>query len=93
MKVPASRSAVFAKINFTRNLFGTLADTFYKSSDLTIDMELADGSRRSYRIISGMAKTGFLLSPLIANSDEFWAFFCGARRVAGIKVISISIDA
>ena len=93
VKVPASSSTVFAKINFTRNLLGTLADTFYKSSDLTIDMELADGSRRSYRIISGMAKTGFLLSPLIANTDEFAAFYGGSRRLEGKKVKTISIDA
>ena len=93
VKVPAASAAVFAKINITQNLLGKLADTFYKSSDLKIGLEMADGSRRSYRVISGMAKTGFLLSPLIANTDEFGALYGGARCLEDKKVKTFSIDA
>jgi hypothetical protein len=60
---------------------------------LKIDVEMADGSRKSYRIISGMAKTGFLLSPLIANTDDFAAFYDGGHRLESKKVSAFSIDA
>jgi hypothetical protein len=53
------------------NSSGTRGHSTVPSAPLTIVFTLRDGKRREFRIIPGMARTGFLLSPLIENRLSF----------------------
>jgi hypothetical protein len=50
----------------------------FKPSELGITLELATGEKKQYRMIASMAKSGFLISPLIENTSEF-AMLYGER--------------
>lgn len=47
-----------------------------------IELELADGTMRQFRLVRGSAPTGFLLSPLAASLDDYVRLFIGAELPA-----------
>jgi hypothetical protein len=69
--LPQSSRPVFAQIEIKPTVFGRLANAIYKSSALLITLELKNGGKKQAKIISGMVKSGFLISPLIENTAEF----------------------
>jgi hypothetical protein len=69
--LPASRHAVFARLRIRPTLFGTAIGFLFKRSQLGIRFELRDGSQRTFRLVPGLAESGFLLSPLIETTPEF----------------------
>ena len=71
---PLKRSACrsyFTQIEIKPTIVGRIADILFKPSQLKITLELNNGLKRQYRIIAGMAKSGFVISPLIENTAEF----------------------
>jgi len=71
VSVPGDSGLVFAEISIKQSAFGKLANILYKPSQLQISLNLESGITKTYRIISGMAKTGFLISPLVNNTTAF----------------------
>lgn len=69
--VPALNRAIFAEIEIKPTFWGALATLFLKPSQLQINFVLKDGTKKQYRLIASMAKSGFLVSPLIENTAEF----------------------
>ncbi len=61
------------ELDIRPTLIGRLITLLYKPSPLFLTLTLADGSRRSFRLVSGMARSGFLVSPLVENVDDFMA--------------------
>jgi hypothetical protein len=53
---------------------------------LSILLHLNDGTERRYRLISGMAKAGFLISPLIESTKEF-TLLSSPDNTLGNKVV------
>ncbi len=51
-----------------------------------------NGMTKQYRIIAGMAKSGFLLSPLIENTSEFEMLYGKQGILDGKRVTSIIIS-
>jgi hypothetical protein len=43
----------------------------FKTSELRIQVFLENGQSKDYRIVPGMAKSGFILSPLVENTKDF----------------------
>jgi hypothetical protein len=93
VSLPGVHAPIFAKIDIKQSVLGKLANTFFKPSQLEVTINMEAGSTRNYRIISGMAKTGFLLSPLIENTNEFGLLSAGAGYLEDKKVRSFSINA
>ncbi len=62
---------LFAQIKVKPTLLGRIASFLFKTSPLQIQIELKNGIKKKYRIVAGMMPSGFLLSPLIENTDEF----------------------
>lgn len=84
--------AVFAQIEIRPTLLGRLLSLVYKPTLLHISLELADGSKRTYRLPSGLAAAGFLISPVVENSREFALLFGDRAYLAKKAVKSIAID-
>ncbi|HHN5548228.1 TPA: hypothetical protein ACRQ8V_002832 [Legionella pneumophila] len=92
VKIPDTDKPLFVEIDIQPKLWGMLATTFFKPHQLEANLELKNGTQRQYRLISNMAKSGFLLSPFIENSAEFGLLFSQNNYLAGKKVISFSIN-
>ncbi len=89
--VLSDSTPIFVEISIKKNVYGKLMNILYKPSQLQITLYLENGVTKIYRIISGMAKSGFLLSPLIENTSEFGALYRGGDLLTNKKVKSFSI--
>lgn len=91
VNLPHSSQPIFAQVEITPTILGRLANIFFKPSQLLITLELKSGIKKQYRIISGMIKSGFLISPLIENTAEFGMlygknYFLDGKLVKSIKI-------
>lgn len=91
--LPSIKSRVFVAMEIKANWLGHLLHWLYKPSALSIEVTLTDGHKKHYRLIAGMAESGFLLSPLIENSREFVLLFgkeaaLTSKRVKSFRVIA-----
>ena len=77
--LPSGDNLLFARLRIEQSLAGRFWRFFYKSDELRITLELQDGSVRTYRLIADMAKSEFLLSPLVASSAEFGLLSAGLK--------------
>lgn len=84
---------VFMELDIKPTLVGRLADTLFKSDQLTIKLTMNDGSKKEYRLIPNMAKNKFLISPLIENSSEFGLLFHRDHFLNKKAVASFSVQA
>jgi len=89
--LPPSDLPVFAQIYINPTLLGRIVSIFFKPSQLKIVVELRSGKKKQFRIIAGMSKSGFLISPLIESTAEFGMLY-GEKEFLNEKVVkSISI--
>ena len=91
--IDVPRGAVFAKLDVQPTLLGRAATALFKPGRLSITFALRDGSERRFRLVAGMARSGFLVSPLVTNTEEFGLLFAGAEFLADNAVRAIRIDA
>jgi hypothetical protein len=89
--LPHSSQPVFAQIEIKPTILGRIANIFFKPSQLQITLELNNGMKKQFRIIAGMAKSGFVISPLIENTAEFGMLYGKDRFLNGKVVKSIAI--
>lgn len=81
---------------FSPNLLGRLAGFVFRPPILTLTVRLANGNEQSFRLIEGLARSGFLLSPLIETSGDFAAVATGRwatvedRRVVAFRLDTLS---
>ena len=86
------QAPLYARIQFQVSYFGKCSSLIFKGKPLSMTATLTDGQTKQYRIISGMADVGFIVSPLIENTNEFAALFRGLESLAGKKLRSIRVD-
>jgi hypothetical protein len=91
ISLPDSSGLVFARIDIRANLKGKLMKFLYLIPPLQIALTLKDGTVKTYRIISGMTETGFLLSPLTEDTREFGMLFHDPVHLANKQVRSFRI--
>ncbi len=73
VKVPDGDWLVFARFEFTRSLLGRCLGFMYKFPVITMNIRTSDNEARSYRIVPGMSRSWFLLSPLVESWEDFAA--------------------
>lgn len=89
--IPNPTGYVFTEITISPSFLGRLINIFYKTSEIRISLRLKDGATRYYRLIPAMAKAGFILSPLVENSQDFHFVMESGAALAEKKVESFSI--
>jgi hypothetical protein len=90
--LPRSSEPLFAEVDIHQTLIGRLVSLLYKPTILTITLDLENGTQRNYRLISGMAKAGFVISPLVENTEDFAVLFGDKSywREKRVKAIGIA---
>ena len=89
--VPSAAGPLFAEISITPNVLGKLASVLLKSSQLRISLTLKNGTIKTYRLVSNMAKSGFIISPLIESTSEFGLLYAQNTYLDSKAVKSFSI--
>jgi hypothetical protein len=90
--LPGTKDAVFAQIDVEPSLLGKLMTILYKPPALNIFIYLADGRTRGYRFVPGMAKAGFILSPLVEDTLGFLMLTADREYLANNVVRSFAIS-
>ena len=90
--VPAGSDALMVQMDIRPTLYGRLALLLFKPSQLRIELELADGTRLDYRLVSTMARAGFLLTPLVRDSDDFAMLYGDPALLAGNTVRRLRVQ-
>lgn len=62
---------VWAEIELDRTLAGSVMSALYKPPELLFNVSVRDGRQVVKRLVPGMAKSGFLLSPLVEDNTSF----------------------
>jgi hypothetical protein len=69
--VPASPCLLWAEVALQPTLAGRLLSLLYKPPGLMIGYRLADGQSLGYRYFAGGGETGFLVAPVVRNTQDF----------------------
>jgi hypothetical protein len=84
---------VWASMDIQPTLLGRIYATLYKAPELVLEVTYEDGNKSAYRMIAGMGKTGFLLSPTVTDVNQFVALgshsredLLGRRRVVAFGI-------
>jgi hypothetical protein len=87
--------ALWVKLDLSRTLAGWAASTFYKPPILRLTVWTRGGQEIRYRLVPGMAKGGFVLSPLVQDSVAFalLASTSGARELFNKQLTALSLSA
>jgi hypothetical protein len=91
--VAANAAPVTVWIDVEKNFAGSLAALAWRQPVTTLTVRLADGSERGFRLVDGMARSGFLLSPLIETVNDFSRVAAGASEVEDARrVVAFRVD-
>jgi len=91
----ATNGPIWAEIEMGKSLIGTAVSTLYKPPVLVLTVSIRTGEQFDFRLVPAMARSGFLLSPVIGDATSFaWlASTDGQARLAGQEVMSMTISA
>jgi hypothetical protein len=86
---------IWAEMAINKTILGSAVSTFYKPPVLMLMVSLRDGRQVSHRLIPGMVRGGFLLSPLIRNEVDFVSLAAADKwsNLAGLEVTSVTVSA
>ncbi len=84
---------LWVRVEMEGTAAGRMASTALRAPILYLRVELANGTERWYRIIPGMARAGFLLSPLVDDAAGFASLLDGSwpGRLNRMRVRSLSL--
>jgi hypothetical protein len=92
--VDATSENIFAEIDVRPSVLGRLANVLFASPQLRIAVTMASGVTKEYRFVPGMAKTKFLLSPVVDTTSDFVRFaesekgFLAGSRVESVRILT-----
>jgi hypothetical protein len=86
---PAPSGVWFAKLDARLTFFGKLRALIYREPKLRVEVETRDGAIRNYTIVRAVAKSGFMLSPAIADNSQYLEWLDGSdeRDVIAVRLI------
>ena len=92
--VPAREPLVWVTIDARKSVLGRIADLTFKLPELDMVLTLEDGTRARRRLVPGIARSGFLLSPSIETANAFARLVQGDASLATAhrRVSRIEID-
>jgi hypothetical protein len=90
-----SEGPVWAEIEINKSLLGSIISTLYKPPALMLTVFLHNGRQENFRLIPGMARSGFLLSPLVDSEKSFarLASHDGLNALANMEITSVIVSA
>jgi hypothetical protein len=93
LTIATNPGLIWAELEIRPSFQGVLASIFYKPDRLWLAVTLKNGEQRRYNLVAGMARAGFVLSPLIADKNSFISLATGnaARDLDGLQVESVAV--
>jgi hypothetical protein len=93
--VATNEGPIWVELELGRTFWGAVAATLYKPPALKLAVSLQDGRRFVFKVVPGMARSGFLLSPLIQDKQSFVSLHSpgGWRNLTGLQIKSFAIFA
>jgi hypothetical protein len=79
ISLPATHSPVWVEIELEPSLLGRLVNTLFKLPNIFLHASFVDGRKTDYRYIAGIGSSGFMISPVIADTDQFVSFLSPHR--------------
>jgi hypothetical protein len=73
IQLPPSDAVLFARIAIRPDIYGRFEQLLFKNPQLYINFRFPDGEIGRYRFIPGMARAGFVISPVVADTEQFVA--------------------
>jgi len=89
--IPLTNKILVAKIDVKPTVLGRLANILFKPAELRIAIVLNSGEERTYRVVSGMLKSGVVISPLVEDTFDFSLLYGDADFSTGKRVKSIKV--
>ena len=84
IQIPDPRGApLYAQLDVRPTLLHAVASPLYKSAPLYMAATLADGRVVSGRLVPGMARAGFILSPCLVDEKQFGPFWEREPKLLG----------
>ena len=93
--VAANPGLVWAEWDIDRTLWGSIVTILYKPPALQLSVSLQDGRQLSFQLVPGMARSGFLLSPLIRDKSAYRLLNSpgGWHNLVGCQIESLTVSA
>ena len=92
--VPPTRDGpIWAEIEINESTFGRVLSALYKPPHLKLAVKTVDGRNWNFRLIPGMARAGFMLSPFIGDTEIFAQLAAGTNSDAlkNLQISSLSV--
>lgn len=86
---PAPSGTWFAKVDVRLTFFGKLRSLIYREPKLRIEVKTKDGTTRLYSLVRAIARSGFMLSPAIADNSQYLDWIDGGdeREVTAVRLV------
>ena len=91
--LPDNDGLIFAKFNIRKTFLGKITETLFRSNHLEILIQLQNGRKFHYMVLPEIARSGFLLSPLIKDHEDFYCLYSSQESLESNRVKSFSIRA
>lgn len=91
--LPDTDGLLFAEVDLKPTLAGRLITALFSPPQLHIVVGLGNGRTKTYRVVSNMMRTDFLLSPLVSDTAEFASLTANGNQATDeerVKTISIA---
>jgi len=77
LQVPSG--LIWAEMDIQKSMYGKVVSQFYKPPIVNIVFSVNGQPLQELRLVAGMAKAGFLISPFIPNTYSFYLLYCGQQ--------------
>lgn len=86
--VPAGQAATRIHLDYGLNLAGRLHALFLREPSLSLEVETADKQVHAFRLVRSSARSGFLLSPLLLEDEDYlrWYYRLDDLAVTRVRV-------
>jgi hypothetical protein len=82
---------LFASIDEAPTFLGRIVRFLFKLPELQMHVRTSSGSVQNFRIIGGMVRSGFVVSPLVTSTSEFGLLYGGAEYFSGGQVERVTV--
>ena len=90
--IPASPTGLtWATLDVEPTAAGRLADLLFRPPFLTVAIRYADGPVEHYRLVSGLARAGFMLTARVLTTEDMLRLLLPESRAAGVRPVSIRL--
>jgi hypothetical protein len=95
MTMVTNDGPLWAELEIHQTFWGAVMATLYKPPALNLTVSLQEGRQLFFQVVPGMARCGFLLSPLIQDKASFvWLNSPGGwRNLTGLQIKAMTLSA